>query len=76
MATCPRCHGHLTDTHRCPRRPVLIALEMAGFALAGAVAAVILVSLINANTRIPHLEAAAVAVGVFVGLGLSRLVRG
>src|SRR6185436_7317715 len=28
MATCPRCKGHLTDTHRCPKSRVMVALEI------------------------------------------------
>src|SRR3954471_18101709 len=24
MATCPRCKGHLTDTHVCPPRPYMV----------------------------------------------------
>ena len=35
MATCPRCKGHLTDSHRCPRRSYLIVLEMLASAVVG-----------------------------------------
>jgi hypothetical protein len=76
MATCPRCHGHLSDHHRCPRRPIRVAAEIALAALLGALAAIIIVSLIDPEGTLTLLHAAALAAGIFGGIGLDRLLRG
>jgi hypothetical protein len=76
MATCPRCHGHLTDTHRCPRRPIKVAVEITLAAVAGGLVALVLVSLMDPGGHMTHIDTAAVTVGVFGGIGLDRLLRG
>jgi hypothetical protein len=76
MATCPRCRGHLSDNHRCPRRPFKSAAEITLAALAGALVAFVLVALIDPDGRLTHLHAAALAAGIFGGIGLDRLLRG
>jgi hypothetical protein len=76
MATCPRCHGHLTDTHRCPRSRVKIAAEITLAALVGGMVALLLVSLFDPDGRLTHIDATAITVGVFGGIGLDRLLRG
>ena len=76
MATCPRCRGHLTDTHRCPRRRTVVAAEIALAALAGAVVALLVVALVDPHGQMTHIDTVAVTVGVFAGIGLDRLLRG
>ena len=76
MATCPRCRGHLTDTHRCPRRRGVIAAEIALAAIGGGIVALLLVALIDPGGQLTHIDTAAVTVGVFAGIGLDRLLRG
>jgi uncharacterized membrane-anchored protein YitT (DUF2179 family) len=76
MATCPRCHGHLSDHHRCPRRPIWVAAEFTLAAILGALVAIIFVGLIDPEGNLTHLHAAAVAAGIFGGIGLDRLLRG
>ena len=76
MATCPRCRGHLTDTHRCPRRRWLVAAEISLAALAGGLAALIVVALIDPAGQWTHIDAAAITVGGLSGIGLDRLLRG
>lgn len=76
MATCPRCHGHLTETHRCPRGRVKIAAEVTLAALVGGAVALLLMSLLDPDGRLTHINTAAIAVGVFGGIGLDRLLRG
>ena len=39
MATCPRCKGHLTEGHRCPRRQSLVAAEIIACAIGGGLVA-------------------------------------
>lgn len=49
MATCPRCKGYLTDSHRCPRRPFVAALRTTLAVVGGAIAGLLLVTLIDPN---------------------------
>src|SRR6476620_6608529 len=51
MATCPRCKGHLTDSHRCPRRPVVVAAEIVVTAVIGGVAGLLLVVMFDPTGR-------------------------
>ena len=76
MATCPRCRGHLTDTHRCPRRPALVAVEISLAALAGGLVALMVVALVDPAGHLTHIDTAAITVGVLAGIGLDRLLRG
>ena len=76
MATCPRCHGHLTDTHRCPRNRLKVAAEITLAALAGGLGALLLVSLFDPEGRLTHINTAIITVGLFGGIGLDRLLRG
>ena len=76
MATCPRCRGHLTDHHRCPRRPTRVAVELTLAAIAGGLVALLVVALIDPNGQLTQIDTAAVTVGVFGGIGLDRLLRG
>jgi hypothetical protein len=75
MSTCPRCKGHLTDTHRCPRRPGRVAAEIAAAAAGGGVLALVAVALIDPQGRLAHVDAVAVTVGVLAGIGVDRLLR-
>ena len=75
MATCPRCRGHLTDTHRCPRRPGPLAAELVVAGLAGAIVALIAVALVDPHARLTHIDSVVITVGLFAGIGLDRLLR-
>ena len=75
MATCPRCHGHLTDTHRCPRRRGKVAAEITLAAILGGLAALVVVALVDPGAHLTHIDTAAITVGVFGGIGLDRLLR-
>jgi hypothetical protein len=76
MATCPRCHGHLSDHHKCPRRPFRTAAQVALAAFLGALTAIIFLGLIDPDGTLTHLHAATLAAGIFGGIGLDRLLRG
>ena len=76
MATCPRCHGHLTDSHRCSRRRARVAAEITLAALAGGLAALIMVALVDPAGELTYIGPTAVTIGVFGGIGLDRLLRG
>lgn len=75
MATCPRCKGHLTDNHRCPRRPIFVAVEITLWALAGGFAGFLLVALFDPHGQMPDVDAVAAVIGAIGAVGLNRLLR-
>jgi len=75
MATCPRCKGHLTDNHRCPRRPLVVATEVALAALVGAFLALFVVALTMPQGRL-IVDLSAMLIGAACGVGLDRYWRG
>ena len=75
MATCPRCKGHLTDSHKCPRRPLFVATEIILAGLAGGFAALLLVALIDPQGRLANVDGGAVIVGALGAIGLDRYFR-
>lgn len=75
MATCPRCKGHLTETHRCPRRPIFVAAEIALWALAGGFAGFLLVALFDPHGQMKDVDAMAAVIGALTAVGLNRALR-
>lgn len=75
MATCPRCRGHLTDSHRCPRRPAKVALEVAVVGVLGALAGTLLNGWLDPSGH-ARLELVALVGGALVAIGINRAVRG
>ena len=75
MSTCPRCKGHLTDSHRCPRRPARVAAELVAAAVAGGVAGLVLVALLDPDRQIVQAESVAILVGALGGVALDWFIR-
>lgn len=77
MATCPRCKGHLTDSHRCPRHPIVVAAEVVVTAVIGGAAGLLLVVMFDPSGRqIGDTESAvSVIVGAGVAVGIQRALR-
>jgi hypothetical protein len=76
MATCPRCKGHLTDNHKCPRRPAIVATEITIAAVAGAFAGLLFVAMFDQRGQMPDIDyAIAVMAGALAGVGLHRVFR-
>lgn len=76
MATCPRCKGHLTDSHRCPRRPLFVAAEITAAALAGGFAGLLLVALFDPQGQITDVDTISVVAGALIAVGMNRALRG
>lgn len=74
MATCPRCKGHLTDTHVCPRRPVITAVEILASALAGGFVGLLLVLVLNPSGE-PRVDILAIVAGALIAVGIDRTLR-
>jgi hypothetical protein len=77
MATCPRCKGHLTDSHKCPRRPAVVAAELTAAALAGGFAGLLLLAIFDPKEQITDLDVILVVVGgAALAAGITRALRG
>ena len=76
MATCPRCKGHLTDSHRCPRRTHWVVLEIIASAAVGGFAGLLLVAIFDPRGQITDVDSMSLIVGALVGVGLNRALRG
>lgn len=75
MSTCPRCKGHLTDSHRCPRSPARVAFEVALAAIAGGFAGLLIFSIVDPNGK-AMMDAVWLAGGALAGVGIDRFFRG
>jgi hypothetical protein len=74
MATCPHCKGHLTDGHRCPRRPALIFLEITAATLAGGLGGILLLAAFDPRGD-TNMDGFAFLLGAVAGFGINRFVR-
>jgi hypothetical protein len=75
MATCPRCKGHLTDTHRCPRRTSLVAVEIIACAIGGGLAALLLLAVFDPRGQVTDLDSVTFVIGALVAVGINRALR-
>lgn len=71
MSTCPRCKGHLTDSHRCPKGPLIVAFEIMLAALAGGFAGLLLAAVFDPHG---HMDAVFLVGGAAVGITVGRLL--
>jgi hypothetical protein len=75
MATCPRCKGHLTDGHHCPRRSAFVALEIVAWGIAGALVSFALLAAFDPHNQASDLDVVAIAVGAVAAIGINRVLR-
>lgn len=75
MATCPRCKGHLTEGHRCPKRRGLLAIELIASAMVGGIGAVLLLAAFDPTGQITDLDTVTFVMGACVGVGIDRFLR-
>jgi hypothetical protein len=75
MATCPRCKGHLTENHRCPRSPSRRTFETIFAAIAGIFGALLLVSLIDPHGQM-SLDVVVLVGGALGGVAIDYWIRG
>ena len=74
MATCPRCRGHLTDSHVCPRHPARTAVELLGAILAGGLVGQMLVAWLDPRGQ-ADLDVIGIVVGACLAVGVYRSLR-
>lgn len=72
MSTCPRCKGHLTESHRCPRRPLVVALEVGLAAAAGGFLGLLLAAIFDPRG---NLDGLLLIGGVVAGVAINRMLR-
>lgn len=76
MATCPRCKGHLTDSHQCPTRRSRVAVEVIAVALLGGLAGLLLVARFDPQGLITDMDTVSIIAGALVAVGINRALRG
>ena len=75
MATCPRCKGHLTDGHRCPRRPAVVAIEILASALGGGFLALLILAAFDPHGQATDMDTISFIGGALVAVGINRALR-
>ena len=76
MATCPRCRGHLTDSHRCPKSRGWVAAEVSAVAILGGLAGLLLVAIFDPRGQITDMDTISLVVGALAAVGVNRSLRG
>ena len=77
MSTCPRCKGHLTEAHKCPKRPAIVAAEITASALAGGFIGLLLLAIFDPTEQITGVDLIlVVAAGAMACVGINRATRG
>ena len=72
MATCPHCHGHLTEGHRCRRTRRSLYIELFGTALIGGLAAITFVAVYDPHQVTVDLDGMVFAAGAILALGVHQ----
>ena len=75
MATCPRCKGHLTDGHRCPRRRAWVVAEIIACGFAGGLAGLLLLAAFDPHGQAADMDATAMVIGAVVAIAIDRIIR-
>jgi len=73
MSTCPRCHGHLTDGHKCPRSRASVALELFVTALVGGLAAIAFIAIFDPGQVTVDLDGLVFSAGAIVAVAAHQL---
>jgi hypothetical protein len=76
MATCPRCKGHLTDSHKCPTRSSRVVVEVVAVALLGGLAGLLLVAVFDPRGLMTDMDTVSIIAGALVAVGINRALRG
>jgi uncharacterized membrane protein YeaQ/YmgE (transglycosylase-associated protein family) len=74
MATCPRCRGHLTDSHVCPSHPVRTWAELIGAGVAGGLVGQVLVAWLDPRGQ-ADMDLIAIFAGALIAIGAYRAFR-
>jgi hypothetical protein len=75
MATCPHCNGFLNDSHRCPRRPLVVAAEIVACAVVGGFVGLLIVALFDPRGQITDVDSISIVAGALIAVGINRALR-
>ena len=73
MATCPRCHGHLTTGHQCPRSRQSRILELVIIALIGGISSIAFVAIFDPGQVTIDLDGLVFAGGALFALAVHQV---
>jgi hypothetical protein len=74
MATCPRCKGHLTDSHVCPSHPLRTGAELLGSIVAGGLLGQMLVAWMDPRGQ-ADMDVIGIVAGACIGTAVYRTLR-
>lgn len=74
MATCPRCRGHLTDSHVCPSHPARSAIEMIAAVVVGGLVGQMLVAWLDPRGQ-ADMDLIGIVGGALLAIGAYRALR-
>lgn len=68
MATCPKCHGHLTTGHRCRRTSGQRTFDLAMAGLTGGITALVMTAIFDRNQVVTDYDGYILAGGVALAM--------
>jgi hypothetical protein len=74
MATCPRCKGHLTENHRCPRSRGRIVFETGLAAIGGGLFTLLVLAILDPHAQ-SAFDALLLVIGGLLGIAADRFFR-
>jgi hypothetical protein len=75
MATCPKCGGHLTTSHRCPRSRFHNTFDLALAGLVGGITALVMAAIFDRNQVVTAYDGYFLAGGIAIGMLTQSLLR-
>ena len=74
MATCPRCRGHLTDSHVCPSHPVRRGAELLVAVVIGGLLGQMFVAWMDPRGQ-ADMDVVGIVAGACIGVAVYRTFR-
>lgn len=75
MATCPKCHGHLTTGHRCRRTARQHTLDLALAGLTGGITALVMTAVFDRNQVVTDYDGYILAGGIALAMLTQSMLR-
>lgn len=75
MATCPKCHQHLTTGHRCRRSRYQQTFDLALAGVAGGVTALVMAAIFDRNQVVTEYDGYFLAGGLAIGMLTQSLLQ-
>jgi hypothetical protein len=75
MATCPKCHGHLTTGHQCQRGRYQDTIDLVVAGVVGGLTALLMVAIFDRAELLVDLDGYFLAGGIAIGMITQSLLR-